>query len=104
MGGAAGTMTGFAYPEILVRVVKLFQAGDRPAAAKTFYRYVPLMRFEFQEGLGIALRKEVLRRRGAITDAMIRPPGLKPDAGTLEALGLILDWVRKNKEDSWISI
>ncbi len=104
IAGAAGTMTGFAYPEILVRVVNLYEEGNLDAAADVFYRYVPLMRFEFQEGMGIALRKEVLRRRGAIADATIRPPGMKPDAQTLRALDLLQNWLRGRKEDSWISI
>jgi 4-hydroxy-tetrahydrodipicolinate synthase len=104
MEGASGTMTGFAYPEILVRVVNLYEAGRKDEAAAVFYHYVPLMRFEFQEGIGIALRKEVLRRRGAIVDATIRPPGMRPDAATLEALDRVLGWLRGQKEESWICI
>ena len=79
MAGATGAMTGFAYPEILVKIVKLFHTGDLDAAAEAFYPFVPLMRFEFQEGLGMAIRKEVLRRRGAIVCADIRMPGVKLD-------------------------
>lgn len=105
LAGASGTMTGFAYPEILVRIVALFQAGKPDEAADIFYRYVPLMRFEFQQVLGISLRKNVLVRRGAITGATIRAPGAKPDAATLAALDRLLGWLRQSyKEDSWISI
>ncbi len=105
ISGASGTMTGFAYPEILVRVVKLYQAGKTEEAAGVFYRYVPLMRFEFQQVLGVALRKEVLHRRGAITDATIRAPGAKPDPATIAALDSLLGWLRREyKEDTWISI
>jgi 4-hydroxy-tetrahydrodipicolinate synthase len=105
VAGASGTMTGFAYPEILVRVVRLYQEGKTDEAADVFYRYVPLMRFEFQQLLGVALRKEVLRRRGAIADAAIRAPGAKPDPATLAALDRLLGWLRREyKEDSWISI
>ncbi len=105
LAGASGTMTGFAYPEILVRIVHFYQAGKVDEAADVFYRYVSLMRFEFQQLLGVALRKEILRRRGAIRDAAIRPPGAKPDAATLAALDRLLAWVRTEyKEDSWISI
>src|SRR5205807_858273 len=82
MAGATGAMTGFAYPEVLVKIVKLFHSGDLDAAADAFYPYVPLMRFEFQEGLGMSIRKEVLRRRGAITCADIRLPGVRLDAAT----------------------
>ena len=76
IAGATGAMTGFAFPEILVRIVTLFRAGDVDGAADVFYRAVPLMRFEFQEGIGMAIRKEVLRRRGALASAATRarPP------------------------------
>jgi 4-hydroxy-tetrahydrodipicolinate synthase len=90
MAGATGAMTGFAFPEILVKIVKLFHAGNVDGAAAAFYPYVPLMRFEFQEGIGMAIRKEVLKRRGAIACADIRPPGAKLDAITLAALDRVM--------------
>src|SRR5206468_2510037 len=65
MAGAAGAMTGFGFPAILVKIVTLFRAGRIDEAAHVFYTKVALMRFEFQEGIGMAIRKEVLRRRGA---------------------------------------
>ncbi len=92
MAGATGAMTGFAYPEILVEIVTAFRSGDVDRAAEIFYRNVPLMRFEFQEGIGMAIRKEVLRRRGALTNASIRAPGAKLDATTLAALDRVLNW------------
>jgi len=92
MAGATGAMTGFAFPEVLVKIVKLFHAGDVEGAAKAFYPFVPLMRFEFQEGIGMAIRKEVLRRRGAIASAGIRPPGAKLDKTTLAALDHVMAW------------
>ena len=67
MAGAAGAMTGFAFPAILVKIVTLFRAGRVSEAGDVFYAKVPLMRFEFQEGIGMAIRKEVLRRRGMTT-------------------------------------
>ncbi len=93
MAGAHGAMTGFAFPALLVRVVALFRDGRIDEAADAFYRTVPLMRFEFQEGIGMAIRKEVLRRRGAIAAASIRPPGGTLDPGTLAALDRVMRWV-----------
>jgi 4-hydroxy-tetrahydrodipicolinate synthase len=93
MAGATGAMTGFAYPEILVEIVKAFRAGEIDKAADVFYRAVPLMRFEFQEGIGMAIRKEVLRRRGALSSSAIRAPGAKLDAATTAALDRVLNWV-----------
>ncbi len=103
IAGAAGAMTGFAYPEMLVEIVKLFKAGDLDHAADAFYRYVPLMRFEFQEGIGMAIRKEVLRRRGALTDASIRAPGGGLDSSTTAALDRLLGWMRTKQGVPWIS-
>jgi 4-hydroxy-tetrahydrodipicolinate synthase len=92
LAGTAGAMTGFAYPSILVRIVTLFHAGQLDEAADVFYSHVPLMRFEFQEGIGMAIRKEVLRRRGAIAHAGIRPPGGTLDRTTVEALDRVMQW------------
>jgi 4-hydroxy-tetrahydrodipicolinate synthase len=95
MAGATGAMTGFAYPEILVDIVKAFRGGDSKRAEDLFYCSVPLMRFEFQEGIGMAIRKEVLKRRGALTTSIIRSPGTRLDAPTLAALDRVLKWTGK---------
>src|SRR5204863_10095100 len=90
MAGAAGVMTGFAYPEVLVKVVGLYRAGKIDDAADLFYKFVPLMRFEFQEGIGMAVRKEAWRRRGALADGSTRAPGPALDAGTRAAFDRVL--------------
>jgi len=92
MAGAAGAMTGFAFPQILVQIVTLFRAGKLDEAADLFYRKVPLMRFEFQEGIGMAIRKEVLKRRGVIASAEIRSPGGRLDDNTRAALDRVMAW------------
>jgi 4-hydroxy-tetrahydrodipicolinate synthase len=94
MAGATGAMTGFAFPEILVEIVRLFRAGKVDEASEVFYRAVPLMRFEFQEGIGMAIRKEVLHRRGALANPATRPPGPNLDRTTREALDRVLGWCR----------
>ena len=96
LAGAAGAMTGFAFPAILVRIVTLFRSGQIDEAARLFYAKVPLMRFEFQEGIGMAIRKEVLRRRGAIAHAGIRPPGGALDQTTKDALDRVMTWAGEN--------
>jgi 4-hydroxy-tetrahydrodipicolinate synthase len=96
LAGATGTMTGFAFPEILADIVRRYRAGDVERAADLFYRSVPLMRFEFQEGIGMAIRKEVLRRREALVCADIRPPGVRLDALTAAALDRVLAWTEKS--------
>ena len=96
LAGATGAMTGFAFPEILVRIVSLFRAGSIDEAADVFYRAVPLMRFEFQEGIGMAIRKEVLHRRGAIASPATRPPAAALDKTTREALDRVMAWVNRD--------
>lgn len=73
--GADGAMTGFAYPEMLVSVVDLYRNGDLHKANDIFDAYLPLVRHEQQLGAGLAIRKEILRRRGAIANAATRAPG-----------------------------
>ena len=102
LAGAAGVMTGFAYPEVLVKVVSLYRAGQIDQAANLFYRFVPLMRFEFQEGIGMAIRKEVFRRRGALADSSTRAPGAVLDEGTRTALDRVLAWTAQQEGASWI--
>jgi len=104
ISGATGAMTGFAFPEILVRIMKHWRAGEHDAAADVFYRAVPLMRFEFQEGIGMAIRKEVLRRRGALASAVTRAPAGGLDAPTKQALDRVLAWVTSQKGMEWISV
>ena len=104
ISGATGAMTGFAFPEILVRIMKHWRAGEPDAAADVFYRAVPLMRFEFQEGIGMAIRKEVLRRRGVLASAATRAPAGGLDAPTRQALDRVLAWVASQKGMEWISV
>lgn len=73
--GADGAMTGFAYPEMLVDVCRLHHAGDVDAAEDLFETYLPIVRHEQQPGFGLAVRKEILRRRGVISTAVTRKPG-----------------------------
>ncbi len=102
LAGAAGVMTGFAYPEVLVKVVTLYRAGKTDEAADVFYRFVPLMRFEFQEGIGMAIRKEVFRRRGALADGSTRAPGAVLDEVTRASLDRVLQWTAKQQGAEWI--
>ena len=73
--GADGAMTGFAWPEMLVQVYDLFAQGRAEEAEDLFDIYLPLVRHEVQPAIGLALRKEVLYRRGAIKSPKQRAPG-----------------------------
>jgi 4-hydroxy-tetrahydrodipicolinate synthase len=74
--GADGAMTGFSYPEMLVEVYERFVAGDPEGAEDVFDTYLPLLRYEAQPGVGLAVRKELLHRRGALASPTVRAPGL----------------------------
>lgn len=90
MRGADGAMTGFAFPEMLVGVVKLCNAGRHDEASDLFDAYLPLVRLEQQPGAGLAIRKEILRRRGAISEAVVRRPGPSLSAKDLKDLDRLL--------------
>ena len=72
--GADGAMTGYAFPDMLVDVVRLGAAGQRDAAHDLFDAHLPLLRYEQQPGVGLAVRKYVMAKRGLIgSDAQRRP-------------------------------
>ena len=96
--GADGAMTGFAYPEMLVAVVALYQAGETDKAEDVFDAYLPLVRHEQQPGFGLALRKEVLHRRGVIASPKVRAPGPALNAIDKQELTRIIERVQRNAE------
>ena len=73
--GADGAMTGYAFPDMLVDVVRLSKSGQRQKAHDLFDAHLPLVRYEQQAGLGLAVRKYVLQKRGAIAFDSQRKPG-----------------------------
>jgi len=74
--GADGAMTGYAFPDMLVDTVRLAQAGERDKAHDLFDAHLPLLRYEQQQGVGLAVRKYVMARRGLIgSDAQRSPAG-----------------------------
>ena len=79
--GADGFMTGFAFPEILKAMV----AASVDDAWRIYAKYLPLIVFENQPG--VAIRKEIFRRRGLIAHGVVRAPG----AGISRAAALQLD-------------
>jgi 4-hydroxy-tetrahydrodipicolinate synthase len=75
--GANGAMTGFAYPEMMVDVVKAHAQQHIERAHDLFDAYLPLARYEQQAGIGLAVRKHLFWQRGVIGSAAIRKPGPK---------------------------
>jgi 4-hydroxy-tetrahydrodipicolinate synthase len=75
MRGADGAMTGFGYPEMMAQVMAAFSAGDIERARDIFDAYLPMMRYESQPGMGLAIRKYSLAKQGVIAHPTIRKPG-----------------------------
>ena len=78
--GADGAMTGFAYPEMMVDVCAAHAAGNIERAHDLFDAYLPLARYEQQAGIGLAVRKHILCKRGVIASEAVRKPGPKLSA------------------------
>lgn len=92
--GADGVMTGVSYPELLTAVVRGSASGDeaRKRSAVADYRSAAsFLTFEFQPAIGLAIRKEVYRRRGAIQTSVVRAPGLQLDVATARELDAQLE-------------
>jgi len=73
--GADGAMTGYAFPEMLADVARLQAEGHRDQAHDLFDAHLPLLRYEQQQGVGLAVRKYVMMRRGFIASDAQRKPG-----------------------------
>lgn len=73
--GADGANTGYAFPELLIDVVRLAGAGRRDEAHDIFDAHLPLLRYEQQQGIGLAVRKYVMAKRGILAHDAQRKPG-----------------------------
>lgn len=87
--GSDGFNTGFAFPEVLLAIMDRVRAKDLDGAWRIYRKYLPLIVFEQQPGL--AIRKEILRRRGLIASARVRHPGGNIDKATAAQLADLLE-------------
>jgi 4-hydroxy-tetrahydrodipicolinate synthase len=87
--GSSGFNTGFAFPEPLMAMVQSARAGDWRRVREIYTRFLPLIVFEQQPG--VAVRKEILRLRGAIGSAKVRHPGAALHPATADQLRNLLD-------------
>jgi 4-hydroxy-tetrahydrodipicolinate synthase len=81
-------MTGFAFPEVLVAIVREVRGGRMDAAWDLYRRFLPLIVFEQQPGVGI--RKEIYRMRGLINGARVRHPGAEVSPAAADQLRALL--------------
>ena len=103
--GADGAMTGYAFPDMLVDVVRLQKAGKRDSAHDLFDAHLPLMRYEQQPGIGLAVRKHVLRLRGAIgSEAQRKPASELSPLARAEVSYLLARLARRDKRAKGLAV
>ncbi len=88
--GVDGAMTGFAYPEMMRDIVSLCNHGEIDRARDIFDAYLPLVRYECQPGLGLAARKYILQRRGAIAHSTARKAGATLSAAAIDEIETLI--------------
>ncbi|MBZ9798448.1 dihydrodipicolinate synthase family protein [Mesorhizobium sp. ES1-4] len=89
--GADGAMTGYAFPEMLVDVVAHHSVGNRQAAQDIFEAHLPLLRYEQQPAVGLAVRKYILQKRGAIAHGTLRAPGSSLGSEAIAEIDFLLE-------------
>ncbi|HEU0151637.1 MAG TPA: dihydrodipicolinate synthase family protein [Bradyrhizobium sp.] len=97
--GADGAMTGYAFPEMLVALVRLVKAGERAAAYDLFDLHLPLLRYEQQPGLGLAVRKYVMQRRGVIASDVQRKPAARLSPESMAEIEWLLQRLLQRLKD-----
>jgi 4-hydroxy-tetrahydrodipicolinate synthase len=88
--GANGAMTGYCFPDMLVDLVRLGTAGQRDAAHDLFDAHLPLIRYEQQPVIGLAVRKYVLMRRGILASDTQRRPAATLSKTAQEEINYLL--------------
>lgn len=90
--GAVGVMTGFALPQVLANICELYDGGNVADARREFYKFLPLIRYEAQLGVGgVAIRKQLLVERGIVSHAVVRGPSPDPDPKSIGELRTLLE-------------
>lgn len=97
--GVDGANTGVAFPEMLIEVCNRFFDGKAESAEDLYDIFLPLVRHEQPLGFGLAIRKEIFRRRGLIGCARLRAPGPAMDVDDhTELTGLLNRLSRRLRE------
>ncbi len=98
--GVDGANTGVAFPEMLVAVCARYFRGDADGGETLHDIFLPLVRHEWQVGIGLAIRKEIFRRRGLIATARTRAPGPGLDADDHKELSSLLARLARRLEEA----
>jgi 4-hydroxy-tetrahydrodipicolinate synthase len=88
--GADGSNTGYCFPEMLVDLIRLKKEKAQEEAQDLFDAHLPFLRYEQQPGVGMAIRKYVLFKRGLISTDTQRSPGGKLKATAIQEVDFLL--------------
>jgi 4-hydroxy-tetrahydrodipicolinate synthase len=102
--GADGAMTGYCFPDMLVDVVRHAMAGRRDAAHDLFDAHLPLIRYEQQPGIGLAIRKHVLMCRGVLASDTQRRPAVTLSKTAREEINYLLRRLARHDERARLSL
>ena len=86
--GSDGFNTGFAFPEVMRAMVNAAREADWTLVHDIYSRFAALIVFEQQAG--VAIRKEVLRRRGLFASPRVRHPAATISAVQAQQLDRLL--------------
>lgn len=87
--GSDGFNTGFAFPEVLRAMLAAARRADWKRVYEVYAHFSPLIVFEQQPG--VAVRKQLLHRRGLLQCARVRHPGASIPAAVASQLDRILE-------------
>ena len=102
--GSDGAMVGVAFTDVIVEVCRLYSAGHAERAFDLYDAVLPLVRHESQGPFGLAIRKEILRRRGALGASKVRYPGAELDAEDLAELDAMMDRLQRRLDELAVPI
>jgi 4-hydroxy-tetrahydrodipicolinate synthase len=88
---------------MLCDVVRLSAAGQREEAHDLFDAHLPLLRYEQQPGVGLAVRKYVMMRRGLLTSAGQRKPAAPMSAATRDEVEHLLSRLARHDQRAELS-
>lgn len=91
--GAVGIMTSSPTPEYLVAMYNAYIAGDRKKALDIYLDTLPLV--YYCSDLGLAVRKEILVRRGVIRTSSMKLRERELVGGQKKEIEEVLNWVEK---------
>jgi 4-hydroxy-tetrahydrodipicolinate synthase len=94
--GADGAMTGYCFPDMLVELIQLSKNGNRDLMHDLFDLHLPLIRYEQQPGLGLAVRKYVLMRRGILDSDFQRKPATSLSSKAKAEIDYLLSRIAKS--------